>query len=366
MMRFATRSLATRMAIATCRPRSMPTRSQSSASASGGGGGGKFVAFTTTALISAGVGTIAYASVSDEFRLTIENAVPGSKDLLDVVLGEKEDSKIPVRKQAEPSSPSKMKIPMTSTPPMPKLETPPVPSAAPISVPKKKESEAVSETKEEKDTSVEAKISAPPSTKIAKEVTKPATANIPKAEIVALELALEEACRDMNSKVAKAINASNASIDATRRHMELVKALMEDTAPKDEKKAWNEIFEAASKKSDLLKETDKFINDAKDALNMTIKSIEVGRKNSVTQNVEALKKADETTNSSLVKLEESITSLDAVQKEAKLIDEYRGLVEEGRQQFQKEIEAILPGAKLSGGGSLSEDELNIFMTHAYR
>lgn len=257
-----------------------------------------------------------------------------------------------------------MKIPMTSTPPMPKLETPPVPSA-PISVPKKKESEAVSETKEEKDTSVEAKISAP-STKIAKEVTKPATANIPKAEIVALELALEEACRDMNSKVAKAINASNASIDATRRHMELVKALMEDTAPKDEKKAWNEIFEAASKKSDLLKETDKFINDAKDALNMTIKSIEVGRKNSVTQNVEALKKADETTNSSLVKLEESITSLDAVQKEAKLIDEYRGLVEEGRQQFQKEIEAILPGAKLSGGGSLSEDELNIFMTHAYR
>lgn len=363
MMRFATRSLATRMAIATCRPRSMPTRSQSSASASGGGGGGKFVAFTTTALISAGVGTIAYASVSDEFRLTIENAVPGSKDLLDVVLGEKEDSKIPVRKP-EPSSPSKMKIPMTSTPPMPKLETPPVPSA-PISVPKKKESEAVSETKEEKDTSVEAKISAP-STKIAKEVTKPATANIPKAEIVALELALEEACRDMNSKVAKAINASNASIDATRRHMELVKALMEDTAPKDEKKAWNEIFEAASKKSDLLKETDKFINDAKDALNMTIKSIEVGRKNSVTQNVEALKKADETTNSSLVKLEESITSLDAVQKEAKLIDEYRGLVEEGRQQFQKEIEAILPGAKLSGGGSLSEDELNIFMTHAYR
>ena len=364
MMRFATRSLATRMAIATCRPRSMPTRSQSSASASGGGGGGKFVAFTTTALISAGVGTIAYASVSDEFRLTIENAVPGSKDLLDVVLGEKENSKIPVRKP-EPSSPSKMKIPTTSTPPMPKLETPPVPSA-PISVPKKKESEAVSETKEEKDTSVEAKISAP-STTIAKEVTtKPATANIPKAEIVALELALEEACRDMNSKVAKAINASNASIDATRRHMELVKALMEDTAPKDEKKAWNEIFEAASKKSDLLKETDKFINDAKDALNMTIKSIEVGRKNSVTQNVEALKKADETTNSSLVKLEESITSLDAVQKEAKLIDEYRGLVEEGRQQFQKEIEAILPGAKLSGGGSLSEDELNIFMTHAYR
>ena len=91
----------------------------------------------------------------------------------------------------------------------------------------------------------------------------------------------------------------------------------------------------------------------------------MGRKNSVTQNVDALKVADETTQESLSKLEEAITSLDSIQKEAKLIDEYRGLVEEGRQQFQKEIEAILPGAKLSGG-SLSEDELNIFMTHAYR
>lgn len=365
MLRFATRSLATRMAIVTYRPRSIPARSQSSAASGSGGGGGKFVAFTTTALLSAGVGTIAYASVSDEFRLTVENAIPGSKDVLDVVLGEKEDSKIPVKKP-EPSSPSKMKIPMTSTPPMPELKSPPVSST---SVSKKKELEAVIETKEAKvanDTSLEAKISAP-STKVVKEVTKPATtSNTKTAEIVALELALEEACKDMNSKVAKAINASNASIDATRRHMELVKALMEDTAPKDEKKAWNEIFEAASKKSELLKETDKFINDAKDALNMTIKSIEVGRKNSVTQNVDALKNADETTSSSLTKLEESITSLDTIQKEAKLIDAYRGLVEEGRQQFQKEIEAILPGAKLSGGGSLSEDELNIFMTHAYR
>merc|ERR1712050_751823 len=54
--------------------------------------------------------------------------------------------------------------------------------------------------------------------------------------------------------------------------------------------------------------------------------------------------------------------------EAKLIDDYRNLVEEGRQQFQKEIEAILPGSKLSQSqsGGLSEEELNIFMTHAYR
>ena len=50
------------------------------------------------------------------------------------------------------------------------------------------------------------------------------------------------------------------------------------------------------------------------------------------------------------------------------MEDYRNLVEESRQQFQKEIEAILPERKIgkTGGGALSEEDLNIFMTHAYR
>ena len=60
--------------------------------------------------------------------------------------------------------------------------------------------------------------------------------------------------------------------------------------------------------------------------------------------------------------------IDSVQKEAQLVEDYRNLVEESRQQFQKEIEAILPERKIgkTGGGTLSEEDLNIFLTHAYR
>ena len=60
--------------------------------------------------------------MSEEFRSTVENAIPGSKDLLDVVLGP--DSTGTVKKIETPIPPSKMKIPMTTTPPMPKLEKP--------------------------------------------------------------------------------------------------------------------------------------------------------------------------------------------------------------------------------------------------
>ena len=341
--------------------RSTPRRFQSSSSG-GGGGGGKLIAFTTTALVSAGVGTVAYASVSDEFRTTVEETIPGSKDILDTILGG-QGTPAPVKK-AEVAPPSKMKIQVTSTPPMPELEKPPAP-AAPVKQVKESE-EKVTTTPPPKKSIAEKP--APPKVSVAEttqEVKASKEASDKKAEIVALELALDEACKDMTTKVKKAVEASQGSIEATRHHMALVKALMEDTSPKDEKKAWNEIFDAATKKAELLKETDVNINDAKDALGKTIRSIETGRKSGVTQNLEALKIADDVASKALTELELSITSLDSIQKEAKLIDEYRSLVEEGRQQFQKEIEALLPGAKISGG-SLSEDELNIFMTHAYR
>ncbi len=48
---------------------------------------------------------------------------------------------------------------------------------------------------------------------------------------------------------------------------------------------------------------------------------------------------------------------------------YRDLIEEGRHQFQKEIAALLPHVNLSqkdGSAHLTEEELNLFMTHAFQ
>jgi hypothetical protein len=43
------------------------------------------------------------------------------------------------------------------------------------------------------------------------------------------------------------------------------------------------------------------------------------------------------------------------------------VVEEGRQQFHREMASIMPDVKLGEKNSrLTEDELNMFITHAYR
>jgi len=72
-----------------------PHRCASGASTSGGGVA-KALLWTTGALTVGASGTVAYAWYDPEFRRTIENNVPQSKDALQKILGEPRDSSKPV------------------------------------------------------------------------------------------------------------------------------------------------------------------------------------------------------------------------------------------------------------------------------
>ena len=403
MIRAATRSL-------TCRPsilvgqRGIPfVRHQSGSSGGGGAGGaGKVLVASFVTIAGLAGGTIGYAGYDSEFRLLVEDSVPGSKDVLDVILGDetKVDISVP---------PSKLKkVDLSALPPMPEIEKPPeikteaeekvvsevtAPEETPeiqtpeviapepievtpevitpeVIVPEevidkvesetniieeptsdivKEEEPSKNHVEEETATIVSEEV---PEEEIPAEVAKeqiPAENDIAKDEVAELEATIEEACKLMEAKVKKVKECSQGSIDATKHHMALIQGVLDDSETRDEKRAWNDVFEAANKKSELLKNTDQALSDA-------LKFV----KDCVV--------ADERKAASLAELEKVVSALDAVKKEAKLIDDYRNLIEEGRQQFQKEIEAILPGTNLSDSNQLrlSEEELNIFMTHAYR
>ena len=403
MIRAATRSLTYRPSILVGQ-RGIPfVRHQSGSSGGGGAGGaGKVLVASFVTIAGLAGGTIGYAGYDSEFRLLVEDSVPGSKDVLDVILGDetKVDISVP---------PSKLKkVDLSALPPMPEIEKPPeskteaeekvvsevtAPEETPeiqtpeviapeptevtpevitpeVIVPEevidkvesetniieeptsdivKEEEPSKNHVEEETATIVSEEV---PEEEIPAEVAKeeiPAENDIAKDEVAELEATIEEACKLMEAKVKKVKECSQSSIDATKHHMALIQGVLDDSETRDEKRAWNDVFEAANKKSELLKDTDQALSDA-------LKFV----KDCVV--------ADEHKAASLAELEKVVSALDAVKKEAKLIDDYRNLIEEGRQQFQKEIEAILPGTNLSDSNQLrlSEEELNIFMTHAYR
>merc|ERR1719323_1573240 len=120
--------------------------------------------------------------------------------------------------------------------------------------------------------------------------------------------------------------------------------------------AWNEMFEAAVAKSDATKAAEIKEREAIAAIDNVIESIAAGRKNRTTSTNPALLVAEEEANRAIYQL-----------GEAKVMEEYRELVEAGKQQFQKEMASIMPDVKLGEqSGKLTEDELNMFITHAYR
>ena len=50
----------------------------------------------------------------------------------------------------------------------------------------------------------------------------------------------------------------------------------------------------------------------------------------------------------MLKIQSVVQKLESAMKESKLVEEYRDLVEEGRQQFRREIAALLPDASTDG------------------
>ena len=58
--------------------------------------------------------------------------------------------------------------------------------------------------------------------------------------------------------------------------------------------------------------------------------------------------SDGLVNEALVKIQEVDRNLESAAKDSKLVEEYRDLVEEGRQQFRREIAALLPDTSPDG------------------
>jgi len=127
------------------------------------------------------------------------------------------------------------------------------------------------------------------------------------------------------------------------------------------------VFEAATIKSDALKFAEIKEKEAIASINNVLESIDAGRKNKATATNPQLIVAEEAANRAMYQLEQARARIAAVEGEARVVEQYRDLVEEGRQQFHQEMASIMPDVKLGEKNSkLTEDELNLFITHAYR
>ena len=122
--------------------------------------------------------------------------------------------------------------------------------------------------------------------------------------------------------------------------------------------------------SDAIEEVQLRVQEAKSSIKKALETVERSKASENTAQNPEVAKADGLVNEALLKIQTVVEKLDDAKKDSKLVEEYRDLVEEGRQQFRHEIAALLPDASPEGmlvrKGPLSQDELDVFVTHAYR
>merc|ERR1719499_100390 len=127
------------------------------------------------------------------------------------------------------------------------------------------------------------------------------------------------------------------------------------------------MFVAAQNKSEKNRNAENSEKKAKIAIANVVESIAAGRKNKITSTNPKLLAAEEAANKALYNLDQAKVRRAAVDSQAKIMEDYRDIVEAGREEFHKEMASIMPDVRPGEkNGKLTEEELNMFITHAYR
>eukprot|EP00096_Caligus_rogercresseyi_P016884 TRINITY_DN999_c0_g1_i1.p1 TRINITY_DN999_c0_g1~~TRINITY_DN999_c0_g1_i1.p1 ORF type:complete len:668 (+),score=258.09 TRINITY_DN999_c0_g1_i1:32-2035(+) len=309
----------------------------SSSSSRGGGASPMSVA---AAVSSAGLGgVVGYAFFDADFRKSMEKNVPGASEIFSSLFGPSsspvEDSSSPSK--ALPPSPAASKLKITRIPePVEIIETPKkAPQLTATKTPQelsKKKPEASPNPKESSSDSF--------------------VANIVKDKMGGLSGLLKDSS-----------SAASAFSEATSNHMTLLQQAMEGTDEASSEASgsntWDKVFNAASLKREANKKAAELIEKSNAAIKDLIHVVENGKKDLESKGL--LAKAEEEIKQSVEDLQSLSNQMIDIQKSAKIVDDFRELIEKGKKSIQLEMASILPP-----GGPETKEEFELFIQHAYK
>jgi len=188
-----------------------------------------------------------------------------------------------------------------------------------------------------------------------------------KEEEVSAEPGLSDLCRKMEDAVNAAVTEFDGFSAEVVNHINLMLKVMELNLTVKDEDAWTQMFQAAQSKSDKAKSVELKESEALLAITKVMDNIADCRKNDECSDNSELDKAEESANLMIYHLDQAKAKVEAVETEAVAMEKFRDIVEAGKEEFHKEMASIMPDVELGEkSGKLSEYELNMFITHAYK
>uniref|UniRef100_A0A3Q0SYB3 MICOS complex subunit MIC60 n=1 Tax=Amphilophus citrinellus TaxID=61819 RepID=A0A3Q0SYB3_AMPCI len=352
--------------------------------------------------VSGGIGgTILYAKWDHKFRAAVEKNVPYSDWLLGLALGPApQDTGVPVKKRVrneKQNNPLFTALSLTDphysykknvkeAPESPDKDSRPVATAQSIEEASKEATHIISAISEVPS------VPAPCDTEAAaeckdchehKEATEPlkerpveevaarlAQQDKEEQDIVALSTSLEDSLASSAQATLQAIGAQEAALQAITHHINKLKEAMESEVPPEEKSdQWKELEAALADRTCALNDARAALSKANEALDSLRSVIDKSKGLKMSTVRPLVLAAEENLHNMVVDLDKVLMKVQSAESEAKIVSQYSELVNEAKQQFQREVSSLTPEIQANWKGltgKLSTDDLNSLIAHAHR
>uniref|UniRef100_A0A8C4DWT8 MICOS complex subunit MIC60 n=1 Tax=Dicentrarchus labrax TaxID=13489 RepID=A0A8C4DWT8_DICLA len=177
---------------------------------------------------------------------------------------------------------------------------------------------------------------------------------------------LEESLTSSAKATLQAIGAQEAALQAITRHTLKLKEAMEA----EEKSAqWKDLEAALADRTGAVNDAETALSKANEALDSLKSVIDKSKGLKVSAVRPLVLAAEENLHNMVVDLDKVVTKVHSAESEAKIVSQYSELVNEAKQQFQREVSSLTPEIQANWKGltgKLSSDDLNALIAHAHR
>uniref|UniRef100_UPI003AB08FF3 MICOS complex subunit MIC60-like n=1 Tax=Centroberyx gerrardi TaxID=166262 RepID=UPI003AB08FF3 len=188
--------------------------------------------------------------------------------------------------------------------------------------------------------------------------------------LASVSATLEDSLAISAKATLQAIGAQEAALQAIALHTHKLKEAMEAEGPADQKSAqWKDLEDALTERSCTVNDAGAALLKAKDALDSLRSVIDKAKGSKVATIRPLVLAAEENLHSMVVDLDRVVTKVQSAESEAKIVSQYSELVNEAKQQFQRELSSLTPEIQANWKGltgKLSVDDLNALIAHAHR
>lgn len=188
--------------------------------------------------------------------------------------------------------------------------------------------------------------------------------------LASVSSSLEDSLASSAKATLQAVEAQDAALQAILLHTNKLKEAMEGEAPPDKKSdQWKELEDALTERSHTVDHAGAALQKAKGALDSLKSVIDSAKNSKVTAIRPMVLAAEENLHGMTVDLDKAVNKMQSAESEAKIVSLYSELVNEAKQQFQRELSSITPEVQAGWrghSGKLSADDLNALIAHAHR